>query len=130
MKRYDAFAFQDRTWWMIEIPELDIMTQARTRSEVPSQVLDLVAIWFDVPPAHVPPPRLRWAKPRHFDEASQPSLKSVNDYEELARRAEHGELPVKAGTIRRHSEATAHSRQLLTDATGAATIEGAVAAWH
>jgi hypothetical protein len=43
VKRYDAYAFQDRTWWMIEIPELDIMTQAQSRSEVPSQVLDLVS---------------------------------------------------------------------------------------
>jgi hypothetical protein len=52
----------------------------------------------------------------------------VNDYEELARRAEHGELPVKAGTILRHSEGAAHIQQLLMDATGAATIDGAVAA--
>lgn len=128
MKRYDALAFQDRTWWMIEIPELSIMTQARSRSAVPSQVLDLVATWFNKPKAHVPPPHLRWSKPRHFDDTPQAQPPMVNDYEELARRAEQGELTVRTGTARRQAEATRHAHRLLMDATGAATIDGAVSA--
>lgn len=46
-KRYDAVAFRDRTWWMIEIPELGT-TPALSRSEVASQACDLIAVWLDI----------------------------------------------------------------------------------
>ncbi|NQX37109.1 hypothetical protein [Herbiconiux sp. VKM Ac-2851] len=67
MKRYDAVAFQDRTWWMIEVPELGTITQALNRSEVASQARDLIAVWLGINEKHVVPPRIRWSSPRHFD---------------------------------------------------------------
>jgi len=69
VKRYDAVVFQDRTWWMIEIPELGTISQALSRSVVPSQARDLIAVWLDVTEQHVLPPRIRWSAPRHFDDA-------------------------------------------------------------
>ena len=51
----------------------------------------------------------------------------MTDYEELARRAERGELPVKAGTVQRGAAAVAQSQELLMQATGTTTIEDAVA---
>lgn len=49
----------------------------------------------------------------------------MGDYDELARRAEHGGLTVKPGTIRRGPEAAEAARVALMDATGATTAEEA-----
>lgn len=40
------------------------------------------------------------------------------DYDELARRAECGELAVKHGTVRRGAEAAAEARRVLREGTG------------
>lgn len=45
------------------------------------------------------------------------------NYDELAARAERGELKVKPGTVRRGSEAAAEARRSLTNATGATSLE-------
>ncbi len=45
------------------------------------------------------------------------------NYDELAARAERGELKVKPGTVRRGSEAAAEARHSLTNATGATSLE-------
>jgi hypothetical protein len=50
----------------------------------------------------------------------------MSDYDELAHRAERGELRVKPGTATLRGEAAAaHGRKLLMDATEAETIEDA-----
>lgn len=49
----------------------------------------------------------------------------MGDYEELARRAEHGGLTVKPGTVRRGPEAAEAARAALMGATGATTVEEA-----
>jgi len=78
MKRYDAVVFQDRTWWMIEIPELGTISQAVARSDVQSQARDLIALWLNVPENHVVPPRIRWSAPRHFDRISDDEEDSLS----------------------------------------------------
>lgn len=45
------------------------------------------------------------------------------NYNELARRAERGELTVKKGTVRRGAPASAEAQRLLMEATGAASVE-------
>lgn len=67
VKRYHVYAFQDRTWWMYEIPELDTMGQTTSRLLVPALARDSIALWLDVPIAQVKPPLIRWSAPRHFD---------------------------------------------------------------
>lgn len=49
----------------------------------------------------------------------------MKDYDELAGRAERGELPVIAGTALAGAEAAAAGRQMLLDATSASNIEEA-----
>jgi hypothetical protein len=49
----------------------------------------------------------------------------MGDYDELARRAEHGGLSVKPGTVRRGVEAAEAARSALLEATGATTVEQA-----
>ena len=45
------------------------------------------------------------------------------DYEELAARAERGELKVKPGTVRRGPEAAAEAQRKLNEATAAASLD-------
>lgn len=49
----------------------------------------------------------------------------MDKYEELASRAEHGELAVKPGTIRHGEDAASTAREALMDATGTDTVEEA-----
>lgn len=45
-------------------------------------------------------------------------------YDELAARAEHGDLKVKPGTARRGPEVAADAQRLLMEATGATSFDG------
>lgn len=49
----------------------------------------------------------------------------MGNYDELARRAEHGGLSVKPGTIRRGPQAADAARAALMEATGTTTVEDA-----
>jgi hypothetical protein len=66
VKRYDVYAFQDRTWWMLDIPELGTLGQTTSRLLVPTEARYLIALWLDLPLGHVKPPRIRWSAPRYF----------------------------------------------------------------
>lgn len=50
------------------------------------------------------------------------SARSTN-YDDLAARAERGELTVKPGTVRRGSEAVAEAQRNLIEATGATSLD-------
>lgn len=45
------------------------------------------------------------------------------NYDELAARAERGDLTIKPGTVRRGADAAADAQRSLLDATGAATLD-------
>lgn len=49
MPAYEAIARRDGNFWFIEIPQLDLFTQARTADEIPSMARDVIAISLDVP---------------------------------------------------------------------------------
>jgi hypothetical protein len=51
---------------MLDIPELGTIGQTTSRSLVPTEARYLIALWLDLPLAHVKPPRIRWSAPRHF----------------------------------------------------------------
>jgi hypothetical protein len=67
MKRYDVFVYRDRTFWMLDVPELGILGAAASRFTAPREARDLISLWFDHPDAHTPPPRIRWSPPHHDD---------------------------------------------------------------
>jgi predicted RNase H-like HicB family nuclease len=48
MNTYDVTVTRDGRWWMVEIPELDGLTQARRLSEVEHMARDYIATWLDV----------------------------------------------------------------------------------
>jgi predicted RNase H-like HicB family nuclease len=47
---YDAVVTRDGKWWMIEVPELGVITQALSENEVEYMVTDLIVAWLDVEP--------------------------------------------------------------------------------
>ena len=56
MTRYTAHASREEGWWIVTVPELDAVTQARRIEQVESQARDLIATWLDVDPDSVEVP--------------------------------------------------------------------------
>ena len=53
VRRVRAIATRDGKWWLVELPELGAVTQARSVSEIELMAHDLAAIWLDVDPSTV-----------------------------------------------------------------------------
>jgi len=53
MKSYDAIVTREGRWWMIEIPELDGLTQARRLDEVEKMAREYIAVTLDLPMSQV-----------------------------------------------------------------------------
>ena len=51
MKTYEATVERDGKWWMISIPEIDGLTQARSLAEADKMARSLVAITLDEDPS-------------------------------------------------------------------------------
>jgi hypothetical protein len=50
MKTYRVHAEREGRFWLLRVPELDIMTQARRLTEADEMARDLIATWLDVAP--------------------------------------------------------------------------------
>ncbi|MEV4265729.1 hypothetical protein [Kribbella sp. NPDC049584] len=53
MKTYDVTVERDGRWWMVAIPELDGLTQARRLDEVEQMAREYIAVTTDVPLSRV-----------------------------------------------------------------------------
>lgn len=53
MKNYDAVVTRDGRWWMIEVPEVDGLTQARRLDEVEKMAREYIAVTLDLPISQV-----------------------------------------------------------------------------
>jgi len=51
VKTYQANVERDGTWWMIHVPEIDGLTQARSLTEAAKMARSLIAITLDTDPA-------------------------------------------------------------------------------
>jgi glutamate dehydrogenase/leucine dehydrogenase len=47
-KTYRAVAEREDGWWLITVPELDIVTQARRVDQIEHMARDLIAVWLEV----------------------------------------------------------------------------------
>ena len=45
-----ATARKDGEWWLIEVPELDIVGQARSVTECTAVASEIIGLWLDVDP--------------------------------------------------------------------------------
>ncbi len=50
MKTYRVRAEREGKFWLLTVPELDIMSQARRLTEAEEMARDLIATWLDVSP--------------------------------------------------------------------------------
>jgi hypothetical protein len=53
MKNYDITVTREGKWWMIAVPAIDGLTQARRLSEITPMAVSLIAITLDVPASQV-----------------------------------------------------------------------------
>jgi len=53
MTHYTARASREDGWWIVTVPELDAVTQARRLEQVESQARGLISAWLDVDPDSV-----------------------------------------------------------------------------
>ncbi len=53
MKTYDITVTREGKWWMIEVPAVDGLTQARRLSEIKAMAVSLIAVTLDVPASKV-----------------------------------------------------------------------------
>ena len=51
--KYDVHVTRDGRWWMVEVPSLDLLTQARRVDEIEEQARSLIAVSLDVPQSGV-----------------------------------------------------------------------------
>lgn len=49
MRTYDIQVTQDGKWWMVNVPEIDQLTQARNQGEVEEMARELIAVHQGVP---------------------------------------------------------------------------------
>lgn len=53
MKTYNVTVTREGKWWMIDVPAIDGLTQARRLSEIKDMAISLIAITLDVPASQV-----------------------------------------------------------------------------
>jgi len=53
MKTYDITVTREGKWWMVAVPAIDGLTQARRLSEIRDMAVSLIAITLDVPASRV-----------------------------------------------------------------------------
>ena len=53
MKTYNITVTREGKWWMIAVPAIDGLTQARRLSEIQDMAVSLIAITLDVPASQV-----------------------------------------------------------------------------
>ncbi|WP_022887077.1 hypothetical protein [Glaciibacter superstes] len=49
-KTYDVTASKDGRWWLVQVPELDTVGQARRVTEVEEVAREVIGLWLDAPP--------------------------------------------------------------------------------
>ncbi|MBH0022606.1 antitoxin HicB [Salinibacterium sp. SWN248] len=49
-KTYGVSARKDGRWWLVSVPELDAVGQARNASEVEEVAREIIGLWLDVEP--------------------------------------------------------------------------------
>ena len=53
MMSYDITVTREGKWWMVDVPAIDGLTQARRLSEIKDMAISLISITVDLPPSQV-----------------------------------------------------------------------------
>lgn len=49
VRTHEVQVTRDGRWWVIAVPEIDQLTQARRLADVEQNVREMIAVWLDVP---------------------------------------------------------------------------------
>lgn len=98
IRRFTAEAYKEGKWWMISIPEINGLTQAKSVATVPDMATDLVAISLDIPADQIDVS----VTYRLEGEAAQARDKWINAQKKLteAKTAVEGQLETLAKTLK------------------------------
>jgi predicted RNase H-like HicB family nuclease len=47
-KTYEVRVTRDERWWLVSVPELEVVTQARRLADVQHRAQDVIATWLDL----------------------------------------------------------------------------------
>jgi DNA-directed RNA polymerase sigma subunit (sigma70/sigma32) len=112
MTRYvlEATAERDGRWWLVTIPELDTVGQARTVGEVSAVAREVAALFLDVPEEDV-----SVTVTVHVTPAAEAAWREAEDAERESREAQE-----RSAAARRRAVAIARADRYTLDAAAAA----------
>lgn len=64
-RRLDAYVFRESRWWLLYIPQFDLLGQSQRRADARRHVEDLVELWTEEPARRFCI-RYRFARPPHM----------------------------------------------------------------
>jgi hypothetical protein len=106
----EATATRDGRWWLVRLPELDAIGQARTVREIPDVAHEVAALHLDVPPDSI-----EVDVTVHVTEEAEQLWAAALEAEEQARA-----LQQRAARLRRDAVRTARAGGYKLDAAAAA----------
>jgi len=98
MKTYEIRVYRDGKWWMVEIPEIDGLTQARRLSEVEDMARSFIAVDQDVAPSEI---QLRSPQVIVSGEDLGSTMRDILEFRKTARVAEEKAAALMVATARR-----------------------------
>lgn len=98
MKAYEINVYRDGKWWMVEIPEIDGLTQARRLSEVEDMARSFIAVDQDVAPSEV---ELRNPHVIVLGEDLGSTMRDILEFRKAAQAAEERVAALMVATARR-----------------------------
>ncbi len=98
MKTYEIKVYRDGKWWMVGIPEIDGLTQARRLSEVEDMARSYIAVDQDVAPSEI---ELRNPQVIVSGEDLGTAMRDISEFRKAARVAEEKAAALMVETARR-----------------------------
>lgn len=98
MKTYEIKVYRDGKWWMVEIPEIDGLTQARRLSEVEDMARSFIAVDQDVAPSEI---QLRNPQVIVSGEDLGSTMRDILEHRRAARVAEEKAAALMVATARK-----------------------------
>ena len=98
VKTYEIKVYRDGKWWMVEIPEIDGLTQARRLSEVEDMARSYIAVDQDVAPSEI---QLRNPQVIVSGEDLRATMRDIFKFRKAARLAEEKAAALMVETARR-----------------------------
>lgn len=98
VKTYEIKVYRDGKWWMVEIPEIDGLTQARRLSEVEDMARSYIAVDQDVAPSEI---QLRNPQIIVSGEDLGATMRDIFEFRKAARLAEEKAAALMVETARR-----------------------------